>query len=58
MPSRRTIEIGYKIHTKVDITETAASDLAANAVLVTDTQILCMMSAPSDHPTEASLTRF
>lgn len=37
------------IHTQVDITEGATSDLAADAVLVTDTQILCMMSALTVH---------
>lgn len=31
------------IHTQVNITETATTDLATNAVLVTDTQILCKM---------------
>lgn len=33
--------------TEIDITETTTANLAANAVLVTNTQILCMMSVYS-----------
>ena len=32
------------MHTEIDITETATADLTANAVLVTDSQILEAMS--------------
>jgi hypothetical protein len=34
-------------HTEINITETTTANLAANAVFVTNTQILCMMSVYS-----------
>jgi hypothetical protein len=43
--SSRTKMDSVNSPTEVDITERTASDLTADAVLVTDTQILCMMSA-------------
>ena len=39
--ARRCADVLLHSLTKVDVTETAASDLAADAVLVTDSEILC-----------------